>query len=94
MSRHKNYRNTLRRRQFIHVVTKNGLRWEEGLETMLREEYYEQLEFQDEDTGLFPFMLAAACANNNLNTVYQMIVSDPILLERVRCQSLKQHAMA
>lgn len=88
MSRHK-YGNTLRRRQFIHVVTRKGLRWEEGLETMLKEEYYEQLEFQDEVTGLFPFMLAAACANNNLNTVYQMIVSDPILLERVRNHSSK-----
>jgi len=91
MSKHKR-NNTLRRRQFIHIVTMKGLRWDEGLETMLREEYYEQLEFQDEDTGLFPFMLAAACANNNLNTVYQMIVSDPIILERVLTKSFQHNA--
>ena len=66
-----------RPRKDVHILTEKGLRWEEGLEKVFKQDFYESLVSKDECTGLVPFMVAASCGKSNLDTLFQMIMSDP-----------------
>ena len=77
INKNKNKNKRPRPRKDVHILTGKGLRWEEGLEKVFKQDFYESLVSKDECTGLVPFMVAASCGKSNLDTLFQMIMSDP-----------------
>jgi hypothetical protein len=67
----------LKKEQLVsHIAAKAGLRWSEGLETILKKDEFQSLSIPDND-GLLPFMIAAAQNRCDLSTIYEIILSNP-----------------
>ena len=65
----------------IHVAAESGMTWDQGLEMIVnaKDEFIEA--YDKKVTRLYPFLIAAAGNNNDLNTVYHLIQrSLPLLL--------------
>lgn len=64
----------------IHVAAESGLTWDHGVDLLVnaKEEFIEAIDTQV--TGLYPFLIAAAEDNNDLNTVFHLLQRSLTLL--------------
>ena len=65
----------------IHVASASGLHWDDGMSTLIEQDY-SVLECKDEATGLLPFMTFASSISDgqnraDLNTLFDMIKKYP-----------------
>mmetsp|Transcript_18819 Transcript_18819/g.23094 ORF Transcript_18819/g.23094 Transcript_18819/m.23094 type:complete len:90 (+) Transcript_18819:165-434(+) len=77
-----NVKSRVENRSITHLAAEAGLRWSEGFELVLKKENFETLSLVDMETGLLPFMIAAADNHSDLSTVYEMISIHPELIFR------------
>ena len=63
-------------RLLLHHAATDGLEWENGCKAVLKENVLAVKE-QDGQTGLFPFMLAAAGETTDLSSIYGLLREYP-----------------
>jgi hypothetical protein len=64
----------------LHFAIESGCSWENGLEAVFYA-HPEAMQSLDCSTGLYPFMIAAADDQSDLNSLYSLIREGPELLK-------------
>ena len=64
----------------LHLAIASGKKWENGVEAILHA-YPDALTMQDPLTRLYPFLLAAECQTSETNTIFELIRTNPALLQ-------------